>query len=74
MLVLGFNFAISPRRVGCSRSQSDSQFFRPVTEFNIDERRISVMHDRLRNSEGMDPFLEGRDSSLITSVSNRVYQ
>ena len=73
VLILGFNFAISPRRMGCSRSQSDSQFFCPVNKFGVDESSTSVMHNRLRNSNGTDPFFDSRDSSLSTSVSIWVY-
>ena len=73
VLILGFNFSISPRLMCCSWSQSDSQIFCPVNEFSIDESRSSVMHNRLRNSEGMDPFLDSRDGSLSTSVRNWVY-
>ena len=31
------------------------------------------MHNSLRYSEGMDPFIDNRDSSLSTSVSNWLY-
>ena len=73
MLVLGFNFAISPGRMCCLRSQIDSQFFCPVNEFGIDESRTTVMHNRLRDSKGTMLFLHGIDCSLSTSLSNWVY-
>ena len=46
VLILGFNFAISPRRVCCSRSRGDAQFFSPVNEVSIDESNASVVYNR----------------------------
>ena len=67
VLVLGFNFAISPRSVCRSRSQSDAQFFCLVNEVGIIGSSSSVVYKKLRNSKKM--FFNGRDSNL--SFSNR---
>ena len=63
MLILGFNLAISPKRVCCSRSQSDAQFLCPVKEVGINKSSTSVVYNRLRKYERMYTFLSGRDSS-----------
>ena len=39
----------------------------------VNKGSASVVHIRLRGSKGMDPFLDSRECSLSTSVSNWVY-
>ena len=73
MLILGFDFPISPRRLCCSGSQGNSQFFSPINEVGIDEGSALVVYKRLWNSERMYPFLNSRDSSLSSSVRKWVY-
>ena len=73
VLILGFNLAISPRRVCCLGPQSDSQFFGPVYEFSVNKGSTSVVLDGLGDSKRMDPFLDSINSSLSTSANNWVY-
>ena len=57
----------------CSRSQGDAQFYCPVNEVGIIDGSASVMYNRLRDSEGMYPFLNSRYDSMRSSLRNWAY-
>ena len=72
-LFLGFNFAISPRRVCCSRFQGDVQFFCPINEVGVNEGTASFLYKRRRDSKEMFPIFTSRFTSLRSCVRDRVY-
>ena len=70
VLILYFNFAVGPKRVGSTRCKGYSKFFTPVNHVAIYEGWTVIRNNFLGYTISCDLFFYCVDSGLSSGVSN----